>query len=72
VELAGEADSVRVRLYGTASRVSSGPPGNVRRRSVSRFDQLWGSPAAVKVFTILVWLVPTLIGARRFLRESNK
>jgi hypothetical protein len=66
VEFADAAESVRVRLYGTAGKVRSGPRDNVRSRGRSRFDQLWESAAVVKVFTILVWLIPTLIAARRF------
>jgi hypothetical protein len=68
----GETErTLRFRFHGVAGKLASGPPGSVRDRRFTRFDALWGNPKLAALFTILVWLAPTLIALRRFLRENT-
>jgi hypothetical protein len=69
IEFSDNRDDFRVHLYGIASRVRSGPTGYVRSRGITRLDQLWWSPAVVKVFTALALVVPFLIGFRRLIKD---
>jgi len=67
-----QAKSLQVSLHGVAGRLASGPAGFVRDRRRTRFDSLWRSPTLATLFTVLVWLVPTLAGVRSFYRELHR
>jgi len=69
VELLGDEEGLRLRFYGTAGRLSSGPKGATRDLRLTQFDVLWRNRALVTLFTVLIWLVPTLLAVRRFYRE---
>ena len=69
VELLEREGGLRLRFHGVAGRVSSGPKGSTRDLRLTQFDILWSNRALVTLFTVLVWLVPTLVAVRRFYRE---
>jgi hypothetical protein len=64
-------DKLRVRLSGIAGSLSSGPPGSVLDRRLTLFDVMWHNPRVAALFTILVWLVTTLIAGRKLLKEQQ-
>ncbi len=72
IELLGDEGGLRLRLYGMAGRLSSGPKGSTRDRRLTQFDALWRNRTLATLFTVLVWLVPTLLAVRRFYREMHR
>jgi hypothetical protein len=62
-----EQNRLQLRLHGIAGKFSSGPSGFVHDRRLTYFDILWRSPKLAALFTILIWVVPTLVAGRRFL-----
>jgi hypothetical protein len=71
VELMEHKRGLRLLFRGVAGRVSSGPENSTRDLRLTQFDILWRSRALVTLFTVLVWLVPTLLAMRRFYRELH-
>jgi hypothetical protein len=69
VALAGQEKSLQVRMEGVAGKLESGPAGSVEDRRPSRFDLLWKNSTLVTLFTVLAWLVPTLIAVRKYYKE---
>lgn len=65
----GDTRSLRMHLGGVAGKISSGPVGSIRDRRLTYFDNLWQNPIIATLFTILAWVVPTLIGARNLYRN---
>lgn len=68
---ADDTRSLRVHLGGIAGQIRSGPAGRVADRRLTYFDSLRQNPIIVTLFTILAWVVPTLIAARKLYRELH-
>jgi TIR domain len=65
-------DKLKVQLNGTAGSLFSGLPGEVMDRRLTLFDVAWHNPKLTALFTIFVWLIPTLIAGRKFLKELKE
>ena len=72
VELMEHKGGLRLLFRGVAGRVSSGPENSTRDLRLTQFDILWRNRALVALFAVLGWLVPTLLGIRRFFRELRR
>jgi hypothetical protein len=68
---ADDTKSLRVHLGGVAGKIRSGPAGRVADRRLTYFNSLRQNPIIVTLFTILAWVVPTLIAVRKFYRELH-
>ena len=64
-----DATRLRIQLGGVAGKISSGPAGSVRDRRLTHFDNFRQNRIIVTLFTILAWVVPTLIAARNLYRD---
>jgi hypothetical protein len=64
-------DKLHVHLIGTANTLLSGPPGSLVDRRRNLFDVARHNRTLAASFTMIVWLIPTLIAGRKFLREGN-
>jgi len=72
VELLEREGGLRLLFRGVAGRLSGGPKGSIRDLRLTQFDILWRNRALVTLFTVLVWLVPTLLAVRGFFRELHR
>ena len=68
--LTAEKD-LQIRMIGTMGLLASGLPGAVIDRRLTLFDVIWHNPKLVALFTIVVWILPTLISTRKFLLEQD-
>jgi hypothetical protein len=67
-----EQTSLRLKLTGTAGSLRSGPAGLAEERRLSLFDVARHDQQMVALFVILLlWLAPTLIAGRNFLRKRS-
>jgi hypothetical protein len=66
---ATQNNSLHIRVEGVAGKLESGLAGSVEDRRPSEFDLLWKNSALVPLFTVLAWLVPTLVAVRKYYRE---
>lgn len=62
---------LQMSLGGVAGKIHSGPAGSVRDRRVTHFSELWQNRGVTAFFTILAWLVPTLIAGRNLYRDMR-
>ncbi len=70
-KLAWEADSpgMRVELEGAVEHLRTGTTQAPRDRLLTAFDALWHSPKLMILFSIVLWVFPTSLGAYRLYRE---
>lgn len=61
--------SLQIRMEGVAGKLESGPAGLIEDRRPSRFDLLWKNSTLAALFTVLAWLVPTLVAVRKYYKE---
>jgi len=69
---ADDMNSLRVRMGGVVGKIRSGPVGSVTDRRLTNFDRLRQNPTLVTLFTVLGWVVPTLIAARKLYKELHE
>ena len=62
---------IHLQLQGVAGGIRSGPREFLSQsdRRLTAFDELWQSRALAAFFTILLWVVPTTVGAIRWYKE---
>ena len=69
LEWSPSGQGIRLTLDGVAGHVAT-KSGDFRRdHRLTQFDQLRYNPSLMTVLAILVWIVPTLIGARKLFKE---
>jgi hypothetical protein len=64
-------ETLQLLLGGEVGTLNSGPRGLVKDRRLTLFDELWHNPRLLALYTILVWLVPTLVAVRKFFRKDQ-
>lgn len=69
MEWSAKAPGIRLVLEGLAGHIATKSGDFIRDHRVTRYDQLIRNTKLVAMLTILGWFVPTLIGARKLLKE---
>ncbi len=71
IEWSTTAPGIRLVLDGRVGHVASMSGKFQRDHRVSQYDRLTHNTKLMAVLAILGWVVPTLIGARKFVKESR-
>jgi hypothetical protein len=66
-----DSPSLSLRLQGLVTTLESGPPGALEPRLPTWFDLLSKSPTLTALFTVIGWLVPTLVAIRKYYRDRS-
>lgn len=67
-----ERKGARFRLNGVATDIGTGSREFSKDRRLTRFDTIWQNPRLVILFSIIVWVFPTTVGAVRLYKDIKK
>lgn len=63
-----QEENLRLKFQGVAGKARIGPgEGSMRDLRLTQFDVLWSNQKLIALFTVLVWVVATSLGLRRYL-----
>lgn len=69
IALDQDNNGIVFRLHGIAGYIKSGAHGFSKDHRLSAFDKLWNNPRLVILFSIIIWVFPTTVGAYRLFKE---
>lgn len=72
IALDPERKGIRLRLNGIAGHVKTGSQEFPEDHRLSLFDTLWQNPRLIILFSIIVWVFPSTVGAYKFYRELKQ
>lgn len=65
-------NGIRFRLNGVAGHIRTGSQEFPEDHRLALFDTLWQNPQLVVLFSIVIWVFPTTVGAYRLYREVKR
>ncbi|NIR47461.1 hypothetical protein GWO43_03175 [candidate division KSB1 bacterium] len=72
IALNREPKGIRLRLNGTAGHIRTGSRAFPKDHRLTLFDRLWQNPQLMILFSIVVWVFLTTVGAYRLYKEVKR